>query len=69
MYCTVGDYSEYGIEITGPMNVGDVWEGYSDGMWYNNTIVGAIIRRVHVIYIDGTEELYDSSEFYGMSGF
>lgn len=61
--CTVGGHSVYGIEITGPLNVGEKWEGYSEGMWYNNSIVDAKIDRVHVIYMDGTEELYNGEEF------
>lgn len=62
--CTVQGHSVFGIEITGPINVGDSWEGYSDGMWYNNSIVGARINHVHVIYMDNTEEIYDGNEFY-----
>lgn len=65
--CTVQGHSTFGIEITGPMTVGQKWEGYSDGMWYNNSIVTAKIDRVHVIYTDNTEELYKGEEFYSTS--
>ena len=63
--CTVRGHSVFGIEITGPLTVGQNWEGYSEGMWYNNSIVEARIDHVHVIYMDGTEELYEGKEFYG----
>jgi hypothetical protein len=66
--CTVQEHSVFGIEITGPIVAGDKWEGYSDGMWYNNSIVGAKIDRVHCIYMDGTEELYEGKEFYSTAG-
>lgn len=62
--CTVQGHSTYGIEVTGPLTVGQKWEGYSDGMWYNNTIVNARIDRVHVVYMDNSEELYKGEEFY-----
>ena len=62
--CTVGQYSVYGIEVTGPIPVGQTWQGYSDGMWYNNSIVSARIHHVHCVYMDGTEEMYDGEEFY-----
>jgi len=62
--CTVQGHSVYGIEITGPITVGQKYEGYSDGMWYNNSIVNAIIDHVHCIYMDGTEEIYEGIEFY-----
>lgn len=65
--CTVQGHSVYGIEITGPMTVGQKWEGYSDGMWYNNSIVNAKIDHVHCIYMDGTEEIYEGKEFYSAS--
>ena len=66
--CTVQGHSVYGIEITGPLVVGQRWEGYSDGMWYNNSIVGATIDHVHVIYMDDTEEIYEGKEFYKGAG-
>jgi len=59
--CTVQNHSEYGIEITGPIEVGKKWEGHLDGMWYNNSIVHAKITHIHAIYMDGTEEMYDYS--------
>lgn len=62
--CTVQGHSVYGIEITGPLVVGQKWEGYSEGMWYNHSIVGATIDHVHVIYMDDTEEIYEGKEFY-----
>ena len=65
--CTVEGHSVFGIEVTGPIAAGEKWEGYSDGMWYNGSIVSARIHHVHVIYMDGTEEMYDGEEFYGAS--
>ena len=62
--CTVQGHSVYGIEITGPIAPGETWEGYSDGMWYNNSIVYALVDHVHCGYIDGTEEIYEGKEFY-----
>ena len=62
--CTVQGHSVYGIKITGPMTAGQKWEGYSDGMWYNNSIVNAKIDHVHCIYMDGAEEIYEGKEFY-----
>ena len=59
--CSVQKHSEYGIHITGPIEVGGKWEGHLDGMWYNNSIVRAKITHIHVIYMDDTEELYDYS--------
>lgn len=67
VHCTVEGHSTYGIEITGPLTIGQKWEGYSDGMWYNNSIVYAKIDHVHVIYMDGTQEIYEGREFYDAS--
>ncbi len=64
--CTVKGHSVFGIKVTGPIAVGENWDGYSDGMWYNNSIVGAKIDHVHCVYMDGTEELYEGEEFYGI---
>lgn len=65
--CTVQGHSVYGIEITGPLMVGQEWEGYSDGMWYNNSIVNAKIDHVHCVYMDNSEEIYEGQEFYSTS--
>lgn len=65
--CTVRGHSVYGIKITGPIAVGQKWEGYSDGMWYNNSVVAAKIDHVHCVYMDGTEEIYEGKEFYNTS--
>ncbi len=65
--CTVDGESERRLEITGPFLPGQSWEGYGEGMWYNNTIVNARINRVHVVYMDETEEMYDGREFYNFT--
>ena len=57
--CTIGNHSVFVIKITGPIAVGRSWEGYSDGIWYNSSIVNASIDHVHCIYMDGTEEIYE----------
>ncbi len=62
--CTVQGHTSYGVMITGPIAAGQKREGYSEGMWYNNSIVHAKIDYVHVIYMDGTEEIYEGKEFY-----
>lgn len=60
--CTVQGHSTYGINITGPIAVGAKWEGQCDGMWYNNTIIGAKIDHVDVTYEDDSIERYTESE-------
>ena len=60
--CTVKGHSTYGISITGPISVGDKWEGTCDGMWYNNTIVSAKVDHVDVTYEDDSMERYTASE-------
>ncbi len=60
--CTVKGHSTYGINITGPISVGQKWEGYASDMWYNNTIVSAKIDHVDVTYNDDKIERYTVSE-------
>ena len=59
--CTVLEHSTFGIEVTGPLCVGEHWQGYSDGMWYNHSIVAAKIAFATVEYTDGTKEWFDES--------
>lgn len=61
--CTVKGNSIGIIEITGPIAVGDKWEGYADGLWYNSSITYGVIDHIHVIYMDNTEEIYNGEEF------
>ena len=65
--CTVKGNSIGIIEITGPIAVGDRWEGYADGLWYNSSITYAVIDHIHVIYMDNTEEIYKGEEFLASS--
>ena len=65
--CTVDGHSEHKLTVTGPFLPGQSWEGYGEGMWYNNTIVNARINKVHVVYMDETEEMYDGREFYNFA--
>lgn len=58
--CTVQGHSTFGINITGPIEVGDTWRGYSEGMWYNHSIVGAAVEYATVEYMDGTKELFEA---------
>lgn len=60
--CSVYGYSTYGIEITGPILVGNQWAGYCDDMWDNNTIVSAEVDHVDVTYEDDSVERYTASE-------
>ncbi len=60
--CMVKKHSTYGINVTGPIAPGESWEGYADGMWYNNTIVSAKIDHVDVTYSDKSMERYTPSE-------
>lgn len=62
--CEVSGHSEFEVKVTGPLAPGKNYNGYCDGMWYNNSIVGAKIDRVHVIYMDGSQEMYKGEEFY-----
>ena len=64
--CTVGGHSTYGIEVTGPIAVSDQWQGYSDGMWYNNSIVGAQIAFATVEFMDGSRELFEAESLVKM---
>jgi hypothetical protein len=58
--CTVQEHSTFGIEVTGPIPVGDSWEGHCDGIWYNGTIVRAEIAFATVEYMDGSKELFEA---------
>ncbi len=59
--CTVKGHSTYGIIVTGPIEVGDSYQGYCEGMWYNSSICYATIDHADVEFIDGTKERFDAT--------
>jgi transcription initiation factor TFIIIB Brf1 subunit/transcription initiation factor TFIIB len=66
--CTVGGHSTFGMNVTGPLAVGGTWTGYSDGMWYNNSITYAEVAYADVEYMDGTKERFDGADLILQNG-
>lgn len=64
--CTISKKSEVNAKITGPIeakrkqNVG--WEH----LWYNSTVSKVLITKIHIQYMDGTEELIDCKDIISM---
>lgn len=68
MFCSVEGHSTYGIEVTGPIPVGHTWQGYSDGIWYNGTIVTAKVAYATVEYLDGSKERFEADSLVAAEG-
>ena len=59
--CSVSGKSEVDCRITGPIKPDTKSEARWDVLWYNPTVSRTKISRVHIVYMDDTEEVIEGN--------
>lgn len=60
--CTVSKKCEASGQITGPLEPYTSHLAKWENLWYNGTVIGVKIVRIHVQYMDGTEETINGDD-------
>lgn len=60
--CSIKNVSEYGLQITGPINPNAGHFFWGENMWYNHSIRTVKVSRAEIQYMDGTEEVIQGSD-------